>query len=66
MMHLRMVLLNFSSELELRDDRVRYFRNESNKGACETRNLGIFNAKGKFITGLDDDDEFTPNRLSFF
>lgn len=56
----------FSSELELRDDRVRYFRNESNKGACETRNLGIFNAKGKFITGLDDDDEFTPNRLSFF
>lgn len=48
------------------DSRVRYFRNEENKGACATRNLGILAAKGKFITGLDDDDEFSPDRLSVF
>lgn len=48
------------------DSRVRYFRNNVNKGACATRNLGIFNASGYFITGLDDDDEFMPNRLSTF
>lgn len=48
------------------DSRISYLRNEVNKGACETRNLGIFKAKGIFITGLDDDDEFTSDRISFF
>lgn len=56
----------FASELMLNDSRIRYFRNDSNKGACETRNLGIRNASGLFITGLDDDDEFTKDRISFF
>jgi len=37
--------------------------NESNKGACYTRNEGIKIAKGKYIAGLDDDDEFTPDRI---
>lgn len=45
------------------DERVHYFRNEINQGACATRNLGIFNATGYFITGLDDDDEFEPERV---
>lgn len=49
-----------------KDARISYLRNDLNKGACETRNLGIFNAKGLFITGLDDDDEFTNDRISFF
>jgi glycosyltransferase involved in cell wall biosynthesis len=30
------------------------------------RNLAIKEAKGKFITGLDDDDEFTKERVSLF
>lgn len=42
-----------------------YRRNESNFGACYTRNEGIKLANGFFITGLDDDDEFTPNRISY-
>ncbi|KFD08384.1 glycosyltransferase [Raoultella planticola] len=48
------------------DKRVLYFRNEVNKGACVTRNLGIFNATGQFITGLDDDDVFTTDRIKIF
>lgn len=56
----------FISELIAIDQRVIYLRNDQNKGACATRNLGIFNATGTYITGLDDDDEFTYDRISFF
>lgn len=56
----------FMSNLAENNSRVLYFRNECNKGACETRNVGINNASGVFITGLDDDDEFTTDRVSFF
>ncbi|WP_409159193.1 glycosyltransferase [Pectobacterium sp. B2J-2] len=49
-----------------KEPRVVYLRNEKNEGACVVRNMGIFNATGEFITGLDDDDEFTSNRISFF
>ncbi|HCS65803.1 MAG TPA: glycosyl transferase family 2 [Cellvibrio sp.] len=45
------------------DSRVRYFKNLVSEGACCARNLGIFAARGEFITGLDDDDEFMPKRL---
>lgn len=49
-----------------KDPRVRYLRNSVSEGACSARNLGIFAAKGEFITGLDDDDEFMPARLEMF
>lgn len=51
---------------ELGDSRVRYRRNAINSGACAVRNQAIEQARGKFITGIDDDDEWTPNRLSVF
>ncbi|WP_435927085.1 colanic acid biosynthesis glycosyltransferase WcaA [Dryocola sp. BD613] len=51
---------------ELNDKRVRYTRNDYNSGACAVRNQAIRQAKGEFITGIDDDDEWTPNRLSVF
>ncbi|MCZ0102997.1 glycosyltransferase [Raoultella ornithinolytica] len=57
---------DYMNDICIKDTRIRYLRNDVNKGACETRNLGIFNAKGTFITGLDDDDEFTNDRISFF
>jgi len=53
-------------EIVNKDNRIRYFRNNSNKGACYSRNIALQNAQGKFITGLDDDDEFTPDRLQLF
>ncbi|CAI0795848.1 Chondroitin polymerase [Serratia grimesii] len=42
---------------------IKYLKNETPKGACAARNLGIFSAKGEFVTGLDDDDEFFEERL---
>lgn len=56
----------YAAELARKDSRVKYFRNEENKGACSARNLGIFAAEGDFITGLDDDDEFTADRIQYF
>lgn len=35
-------------------------------GACKARNSAIDVALGEFITGLDDDDAFTADRLSYF
>lgn len=50
-------------ELADKNAKIRYIRNKTPEGACSARNRGIFAAKGEFITGLDDDDEFTSNRL---
>lgn len=57
---------DYMTQLCQLDKRISYLRNNVNKGACETRNLGINSARGFFITGLDDDDEFTSDRISFF
>lgn len=48
------------------DSRIRYFNNETPMGACYSRNLAINHATGKFVTGLDDDDMFTEDRLQIF
>lgn len=45
------------------DKRVRAFRNDTPQGAPSSRNKAITNATGDFITGLDDDDTFEPQRL---
>lgn len=45
--------------------KIVYRCNEVNSGACYTRNEGIKICSGELITGLDDDDEFTPNRLAY-
>jgi glycosyltransferase involved in cell wall biosynthesis len=56
----------YLQDLRLRDNRVTILRNRKPKGACYGRNLAIENSKGYFITGLDDDDYFTPDRLQAF
>jgi len=45
------------------DSRITFFRNESSQGACVARNKAILASRGDFVTGLDDDDEFTPMHL---
>lgn len=50
----------------LNDPRVSYTRNAINSGACAVRNQAIMQARGEYLTGIDDDDEWTPNRLSVF
>lgn len=49
-----------------KDPRISYVVNETSQGACYSRNRCIERAKGEFITGLDDDDEFTANRIELF
>jgi len=42
---------------------VRYIKNEKNLGGAESRNVGIREAKGKFIAFLDDDDIFYNTKI---
>ncbi|HBC80587.1 MAG TPA: colanic acid biosynthesis glycosyltransferase WcaA [Escherichia sp.] len=51
---------------DINDPRITYIRNEFNSGACAVRNQAIKIARGDLITGLDDDDEWLPTRLSSF
>src|SRR5690606_27033547 len=56
----------YLAEISKKDSRIKYFIKEKNSGACISRNLAIENAKGEFITGLDDDDYFLENRIEIF
>lgn len=40
-----------------------YIKNKENKGSAETRNIGINKASGTYITFLDDDDIYLPNKI---
>jgi len=40
-----------------------YIKNEANQGSAETRNIGIRAAKGDYITFLDDDDIYLPEKI---
>lgn len=44
------------------DPRVRYLPNETNVGGAMARNAGIFAATGSYISFLDDDDEYLPEK----
>ena len=48
------------------DSRITLLRNALSQGAPAARNKAIYAAAGRFITGLDDDDEFTPERVHTF
>ncbi|ABV37587.1 Glycosyltransferase involved in cell wall biogenesis-like protein [Shewanella sediminis HAW-EB3] len=54
---------DYLQSLASSEPRVRFFCQPIAQGACAARNIAIKEAKGKYITGLDDDDEFLPNRL---
>jgi glycosyltransferase involved in cell wall biosynthesis len=46
-----------------RDARIRILRNASSSGVAHARNLGIQAAHGRYISFLDDDDEYLPSFL---
>lgn len=58
--------VSFLESLISQDKRVRFFQNQNNAGACHSRNKAIHAARGKYVTGLDDDDYFTKDRVAKF
>jgi glycosyltransferase involved in cell wall biosynthesis len=44
--------------LQLQNNNIKILHNQNRIGACETRNTAILHTKGKFVTGLDDDDYY--------
>lgn len=58
--------IDFLKKVSEEDRRLRFLKNEKNSGACVSRNRAIFEAKGLFITGLDDDDYFSECRIQEF
>jgi glycosyltransferase involved in cell wall biosynthesis len=50
-------------EYAKKDKRVKLIRQTENKGSAVTRNLGIENAKGRFIAFLDSDDIWVSQKL---
>ena len=52
------VTLNILKRYREADERIRILKNNERMGAAFSRNRGIYEAKGKYITFLDGDDIF--------
>lgn len=49
-------------ELEVKHPMI-YIRHDQSKGAPAARNAGLNRASGRYVAGLDDDDEWLPERI---
>ncbi len=47
----------------LNDKRIKYVRNEVNLGSAKSRNKGLGLATGKYVSFLDDDDYYSPDKI---
>jgi len=57
---------DYLDDLASRERRLIPLHNEAPNGAPAARNRAIHKSKGRFITGLDDDDEFRTDRIELF
>ena len=46
-----------------KDNRIRLFENETNRGSAFSRNVALQNANGKWVAFLDSDDVWHPEKL---
>jgi len=46
------------------DDRIKYLRHDQNRRVSAARNTGIRSARGEYVSFLDDDDEWLPEKLA--
>lgn len=61
---LREDIMRNMKALQAEDVRIKYLINEKNMGGSLSRNRGIDCACGKYVTFLDDDDEYLPEKLA--
>lgn len=47
-----------------KDKRIKLIKQKENSGAASSRNIALENSKGRFISYLDADDIWLPNKLS--
>ena len=47
----------------LNNSNIKYIQNDTNIGGALSRNVGIDNAEGDYITFLDDDDVYLPDKI---
>lgn len=45
------------------DSRIKYVKHKKNRNGSAARNTGLANSNGEYITFLDDDDEFLPDKI---
>lgn len=46
------------------DNKIRYITHERNKNGSAARNTGIEASRGEYVTFLDDDDEYLPEKIA--
>ncbi len=52
------------AEFTKADSRIRYIQHTHNKNGAAARNTALVEAKGEYVSFLDSDDEYMPNRLA--
>lgn len=50
-------------QFQKQDKRIKYLLHEKNRGGSAARNTGIKNTSGVFLSFLDSDDQWLPNKL---
>ena len=66
--NVEIIVIDDASDVDIKPrlegyDKVKFYRNEENRGACYSRNRGIKEARGEYINFLDDDDVLLPTKL---